>query len=247
MAVIILALTAIWQVFKHLSSKWLDGKFDEKLKRLEQRHERALRHLQSSIDRELDRARKLNAQEFDALSEGWAVLHEAYWRVRGLTGRTRGVHHFESMSAGQAAAFIESSELAQWQKQEITAIDVAADRTTYNRKAMDWIGLRKGRAARQALVVFIDRKAIFMLPNIRQLFDALEVMVNAALAEFNIHLEMHDEGQRNFTKHEVLATDGEAIYRELERLIRDRLWSAVPLTTPLIDDEGAAAAAASNA
>ncbi|WP_213956721.1 MULTISPECIES: hypothetical protein [unclassified Variovorax] len=225
-ALVILGLGAAWQAFKHLSSKWLDSRFDEKLKNLEQQHEMSLRHLQSSIDRELDRARKLNAQEFDSLTEGWAVLHEAYWRVRQHTGRGRTVYEFQRMNEGQAEHFIENSDIDPWQKSDLRALDDADKRTAYFRTATDWLTLGKCNAARQKLVVFVDRNAIFMLPEIHALFDQIEQMIRAALTEFKIRLELPSDARRDFSSFEILVEKGEPLYRELEALIRDRLWSA---------------------
>ncbi|MGJ7491436.1 hypothetical protein [Variovorax sp. ZT4R33] len=239
-ALIILVLTAAWQAFKHLTSKWLENRFAEKLKKIEQQHDMALRHLQSSIDRELDRARKLNAQEFDTLDEGWAILHDAYWRTRDATGRGRRDYQFEAMSEGQAAQFIESSELEEWQKQEIHVINEAAERTAYYRKAMGWLTLSKCKDSRQKLVMFVDRKAIFMLPEIRALFDRLEIMVRDALTELSTRLEMPDDARREFSRHEVLAHDGESLYRDLEARIRDRLWSAAAVDTLPVRDVASA-------
>lgn len=225
-ALVIIVFTAAWQAFKHLTSKWLENRFAEKLKKLEQRHDVMLRHLQSVIDRELDRARKLHAEEFDTLAEGWATLHDAYWRTRDATGRGRRVYQFEAMSPGQAEHFIESSELEEWQKQEIRAIEDATDRTAYYRKAMDWLTLSKCKQSRQKLVMFIDRKAIFMLPEVRALFDGLEVMIRDAFIEYETRMALPDDARRDFTRHEVLASAGESIYRDLETRIRERLWSA---------------------
>lgn len=239
-ALVVLVLTAAWQAFKHLASKWLENRFAEKLKKLEQHHDMALRHLQSSIDRELDRARKLNALEFDTLDEGWAILHDVYWRTRDATGRLHREYQFEAMSAGQAAHFIEASELEEWQKQELHAINEAAERTAYQRKAMGWLTLSKCKASRQKLVMFVDRKAIFMLPEIRALFDRLEIMVHDALTELTTRLEMPDDARRDFSRHEVLAIEGEPIYRKLEALIRDRLWSAAAVDALPVRDVGPA-------
>src|SRR5262245_30594168 len=77
---------------KAVASKWLDARFAEKLKEadrvfqkqlkdMELKHDVMARHLQSTIDREFHRATQLHNREFEALSLGWELADEAYWRA----------------------------------------------------------------------------------------------------------------------------------------------------------------------
>ena len=58
-----------YALFQLLGGKWLEAKFGERLQNLKAEQDRALRHVQSTIDREIHRAKKLYDSEFTALSE----------------------------------------------------------------------------------------------------------------------------------------------------------------------------------
>lgn len=60
-------------LFRVLGDKWLEAKFGERLQNLKAAQDRALRHVQSTIDREVHRAKKLYDSEFTALSECWRL------------------------------------------------------------------------------------------------------------------------------------------------------------------------------
>lgn len=65
-------------LFRVLGDKWLEAKFGERLQNLKAAQDRALRHVQSTIDREVHRAKKLYDSEFTALSECWRLLRDSY-------------------------------------------------------------------------------------------------------------------------------------------------------------------------
>lgn len=224
-ALVLLVGGAIWNAIAHYCSKWLDNRFGERLKRLEQQHDVMVRHLQSTIDREFDRAVRLHTKEFRALSKGWAVLHEAYWRARVATGRSLEIVQFQRMSPAQAASFIERSELEDWQREELRAIGDPKQRDEYYEPAFQWLRYRKALDAKQSLVTFIDRNAIFLQPEVRALFDQLEVLIQNALIEFKIRIEQ-TRPPLDFTRSEELAAAQESTYKDLERQIHARLWSS---------------------
>ena len=67
-----------YNIFKFLAAKWLDTRFAERLQNLKARQDETIRHVQSSIDREIHLARKLYDNEFTALTNCWRLLREAY-------------------------------------------------------------------------------------------------------------------------------------------------------------------------
>ena len=85
-ALLVWASHSLWLPhLKELLSDWIDRRFKKKLQEADHAFQEKVRHVQSQIDRELDRARKLQDREFEALTEGWAIVHEAYWRARDAT------------------------------------------------------------------------------------------------------------------------------------------------------------------
>jgi hypothetical protein len=212
---------------KSVASKWLDKRFAEKLMQVEQQHDVMIRHLQSTIDREFDRAVRLHTEEFKALSKGWIVLHDAYWRARTATGRGYQIHDFTRMSEAQAKHFIENADFPEWRKAELRAIDAANDRNKYYLPAWRWKQYGDCSEARTKLIMFIDRKAIFMQPEIREKFSAIENLIDDALLEFKLRIEDGDapHGFNEFIRADALK-DGETQYIELQMLIHTRIWSS---------------------
>ena len=224
--VLLAVLGGGWEFLKARVSKWLDNRFDEKLKRLEQQHDVMTRHLQSSIDREFDRAKRLLAKEFDVLSELWTLMHEAYWRARDHTSRSYSYHDFSQMTDGQATAFIDNSALTDWQKVEIRAMDSDEAQTEYFKHAIHWLYYQRCDNARQALRIYADRNSIFMEPDIRDRCEAIVQIIGAALVEYKMRIENY--GYNGFDTHDLLAAAEDEKYKPLEKLIHARVWSAIP-------------------
>lgn len=231
--------TAHWWLpaVKSVANKWLDNRFAQKLKEAdqvlqkqlkdtEQKHDVLVRHLQSSIDREFDRATRLHTKEFEALSKGWKILHEAYWRARSTTARGYEIHDFTQMSEAQADHFIKaSSDLRQWQKDELLAIEDPEDRNEEYKKWWWWIQYHNTEKVRMKLVMFIDRNAIFMQPEIRETFDRLERLIRDAALELKVRIQ-GATGEGIFDKSAALIAAEEPVYKDLEARIHKRLWSS---------------------
>lgn len=225
---IIIVAIATWKAFQALSGKWLDNRFAEKLKKVEQQHDVMARHLQSSIDREFDRATKLHASEFDALTDGWAILHETYWRARDATGRGYQIHDLSQMGEGQLAKFIDNLDFPDWQKEELRQLPEDDARNKYYQRA--WRSKQHSDCFkfRTELLMFVDRKAIFMQPEIKDKFVSLHRLIDDALLEFKLRIRDIDapiNAFDEFIRSDALR-DGESQYLELEKLIHTRLWSS---------------------
>ena len=228
--IVIAVAAATWQAFKFLSAKWIDNKFAEALKKVEQKHDVMVRRLQSEIDRELERANKLHGKEFDSLAEGWAILHEAYWRARHATSRAYQIHDLTQMGAQQLAEFIDNLEFPNWRKQELQDEQnpehrqkkyLVAWRTKQYSDCHDW---------RTKLVMFVDRSGIYMQPAIMEKFNQLYILIDDALLELRLRiadLTAPVNPFNDFVRSDALK-DGEAVYHDLEKFIHERLWSYIP-------------------
>lgn len=236
---LLIVVTAQWWVpaLKSFASKWLDNRFAQKLqeanqafqrqlRETEQKHDVLVRHLQSSIDREFDRATRLHTEEFKALSRGWNVVHEAYWRTRQATARGYSVHDFSQMEPGQADPFIRNhAELENRQKDTLLAIERPQDRNEQYRRWWWWIQYQNCEKARMKLVMFIDRNAIFMRPEIREVFDRLQRLISDALIELQMRIQ-GTRGEGTFDRSAALVAAEGPIYKDLEAKIHQRLWSS---------------------
>lgn len=234
-ALLLLAATSAWWIpaLKHVAAKWLDQRFAEKLqkadqqfqqqvKESEQRHDTLVRHLQSSIDREFDRATRLHTKEFEALTKCWRSIHKAYWLARQATASFQHLHSMQAMSPLQVQSFIDNCPLLDWQKEELRQIASEEERDSYYNKALRESRWRECMKARDALVMLTDRNAIFLMPNIRDMLDGIEKLVTSAVLELQTNLQYgtrDDEAAKKLRQ-------GESLYKELETAIHARVWSS---------------------
>jgi len=219
---------------KEFVLKAIDKRFEKQLQEADHAFQQQLRHVQSAIDRELDRARKLQDREFDALSKGWRIAHEAYWRARDATGRGYQVHDLTQMGAQQLDEFIDGLKFPAWQKQELRETqDIQARQRAYVKawKSNQYIECMRWK---QKLLMFADRRGIFIQPDIKQRLDALHQLIDDALLEFRLRIQDIDVGHNafnEFVRSDRLRDEGKPVYDELEELIRTRLWSPVEEAT----------------
>jgi hypothetical protein len=225
---------------KELVAKWIDRRFEKQLQNADHVFQEKVRHVQSAIDRELDRARKLQDREFAALSKGWEILHEAFWRAREATARGYAVHDLFAMGDDQLAEFVLRLDFPNWQKKELTdLIHGGAENDViqkYYVKHWRWKQYAECQNWRVKLVQHVDRKGIFMQPEIKDRFDKLRVLIADALLEFQLRIKDLDVEFHAFNEHirsDALRDAETTQYAELEKLIRDRLWSSATPVSPV--------------
>lgn len=171
---------------------------------------------------------KLHGKEFDALSEGWSLLHEAYWRAREATSRGYQIHDLNQMNSCQLTEFIDSLDFPDWRKQELRSLTDPNQRQAYYLKVWREQQYSNCSERRTDLIMFVDRKAIFIQPAIKAKFQELCNQIDNALSEFKWRILSTDipSDQPNEFKSSDALKDGENIYKELEILIHERLWSS---------------------
>jgi hypothetical protein len=220
--------------------KWIDKRFEATLQKTEhlfqdqlnetkQKHDVLTRHVQSVIDRELDRARKLQDREFDALTKGWSILHQAYWRTRDAISTQKTIADMTIMHPLHLEQFIDECKLPNWQKQRLREIEDINEKQAAHEDFYRWYEYGECRRWKFKLVQFIDRNAIFIQPHIKQRFNDLHDMISSALTEHGLRIKKDSK----FDKYVVayrLRDEGEPLYHELEQLIHDRLWEPVFIT-----------------
>jgi hypothetical protein len=233
-ALVLLSVGGAWKAFQHFSGKWLDNRFAEKLKAVEQKHDVMVRHLQSSIDRELDRARKLQDREFEALSKAWGILHETFWRTREATNRAYTVVDLSAMQDDQLEEFVTNLDFPGWRKKDMFEMihNGAGDETIQKYYEKGWRTKQHSECQkwRVKFVQYIDRKGIFMQPEIKERFDKMQQLIADALLEFELRIRDIDAPVNRYDEHtrsDALRASENGLYAELETMIRERLWSPV--------------------
>ena len=218
---------AAFGLFKWFGGKWLENKFAERLQNLKSEQDQAIRLVQSTIDREIHRAKKLYDNEFTALSDSWKMLQTAY----DLSASTIG-----SMTANVALMNNEEFErhvarrgMEEWQRSELQAMKGDARQDEYWRwsewqKAIDCD--KRWRECKQQ----IDSTSIFFPAGFTDKFRSINEMICASNVEFEERVRLHKvpqygEAFDRFESTTKLRKEGKVKMDELEGMVRDRLWS----------------------
>lgn len=215
-------VTVVWQAFKHLSVKWLDARFDERLQKLRHDHNQEIEHLRFRISALLDRATKLHEREFEVLPKAWAKLNEAYWYVSAFVSSMQSYPDLDRMSEAQLNEFIDSCPLHGWQRAEVIR---AEEKTKLYQRHIFWHKLGEAQSKARDSHVYTAKNGIFVKQDIREKISKLNDLVWDALTQHQMN-EEHDFSPRNREKIGLLNAEGGPLIKDLEREIHNRLWPA---------------------
>ena len=218
-----------YALFQFLGGKWLEAKFGERLQNLKAEQDRALRHVQSTIDREIHRAEKLYDSEFTALSECWRLLRDSFDQsVSGIMSQTAQVERYADAELDR---HLSKLEMEDWEKREMIAKTGKERFDAY----YIWTEHRRYLLMRKAWSDFrtqLDTNSIFFPEGLVEKLKVVEMKIIAANVEFESRLQqrvnpyLREEGRSMFEETNKLRTEGGPLMDELERLVRNRLWSA---------------------
>lgn len=210
----------IWWLFRTLSEKWLNAKFEERLAAYRHEQQKELEHLKFTINAQMDRATKLHQREFDALPEAWGRLMDAHGIIMSVVSRLQSTPDLNSMRPDQLEDFIAHSELAEWQRQLVRD---EKDRTNAYRNQIEPFKIARARKATRKFIVYFRKHGIFIREPIKQQFEALDRLLFAALSEHEMNFQHQT---REFTSIDCLASEGEKMVAALEAEVQKRLWDA---------------------
>lgn len=218
---------AAFGLFKWFGGKWLENKFAERLQNLKSEQDQAIRLVQSTIDREVHRAKKLYDSEFTALSESWRLLRAAY----DLSASTIGsiTTDVSRMNDEELERHLAMRGMEEWQRAELKSLKGDARQDEYWRwsewqKAIE-CDKRWRKCRRQ-----IDSTSIFFPAGFTERFRSINELICASNVEFEERIRQHNvpEYGKGFDRSEStkkLNKEGRAMMDELEQMVRDRLWS----------------------
>lgn len=208
-------------IFRLFGTKWLETQFNERLQNLRYQQDQAIRHVQSSIDREIHRAKKLYDREFDVLTDCWAKLSKAFSVSCGTISES--YHDFQRLTEKEAQHLLKELNFKEYEVEDIMAFQ-PGQRTEKVRSIMQRRRLNDCFKLRYELSASIALNGPFMSCDIRDRFSAIDSMILAALVEFEMRLDQRFAG--DFEKVVELQQKGQPLVRELESLLRERFWSA---------------------
>lgn len=214
-----------YALFRFLGSRWLEAKFAERLQNLKSEQDQAIRYVQSTIDREIHRAKKLYDSEFTALSECWRLLREVYDQSAGtIASFTANV---ERLTDEELERFLTKLGMDEWQQNEIRTKN-GQDRQVAYRKWSEWERFKRIDGLWRTFRSYLDANSIFFADGFTEKFRALDQLIVASNVEFEsrVRYDGTDHGRAySFDSTIRLRNEGEPKMKELEEMVRKRLWS----------------------
>lgn len=218
---------AAFGLFKWFGGKWLENKFAERLQNLKSEQDQAIRFVQSTIDREIHRAKKLYDNEFTALSESWRLLRTAYDLSASSIGSMTA--NIARMNHEELERHLARRGMEEWQRAELWTM-TRDERQDEYWKWSEWQKAiecdRRWRECQQQ----IDSTSIFFPAGFTEKFRAITEMICASNVEFEERIRQYKvpqygEAFDRFESTKKLRGEGRVKMDELEGMVRDRLWS----------------------
>lgn len=135
---------------------------------------------------------KIHEKEFEVLPKAWQLLHEAHGAAFQLTKAFREWPNLDAMPEEQRDAFLASTRLAEFQRNEING---CKDKLTRYQEIISWYELDDAKRAQIELNNYLAVNSIFMTDALRQQFRE----VNRLLLDVIIH----EQTARRYTGAEI--------------------------------------------
>lgn len=219
---LLLAGIPLSQLLRQRIDRWLDARFAERMEQWRRTEEQHRRHLQTSVDRELDRVLRRQRRESDAVAEAWDRFYEAYWRARSTVSRIQQPRDFSRMSDAQQEDFIGRTRLSQWQKDEMLLLDDPEDRSRYYWRARQFALHARSEDARIAALDYVERRSLFIDAELRKLCMEINALISAALLEHETNIDT-PRGRQQFKMIDRLTERGEPLMLALESRVQELL------------------------
>lgn len=208
-------------LFKVLGEKWLEAQFAERLQNLKTAQDKQLRHVQSFIDREIHRARKLYDREFETLPEAWKLFCASY--NNGMATASDSYPNLGRYTKEELSDLLATTSMREFDRAEMLAMD-PANWTEHFRRWSNYQRLRTYWSDRKTFSDYLSSNAIFWSPGIKEKFSVLDGLVGVSIAEMGQRLEL--PSFQSFDQVSKLIKEGGPLKTELELVIQARLWSS---------------------
>jgi hypothetical protein len=205
-------------------TKWLEHKFAERLETLKTEQAKALKHIQSSIDHQIHRAKKLYDTEFEVMTKSWTMLEELYGHVLDSRATAPIYSEWEAATTEQIREVLDAeTDLTEDEKTQVVEADDPADEY---RVVFDWRRAKVYEAASIAFGHYLGSNGIFMRRDIREKFRRLSMLITLTFSEFASNIRRNDRVNTHYLTLMIDGNEGKKVRNELRDLIEGRLWSA---------------------
>lgn len=208
-----------YMVFKHLSNKWIENKFQEKLENYKTEQQKELEVYKHKINSLFNRVSKIHEKEFEVLPQMYSLMIEAIEKISIVTSTFKQYHNVKDMSKERLEVFLENSFLEDWQKEELKK---SYDKQKYYQKASAFFDLHNSKKAIYEFHSYIERNRLFLKDDIKQKFNEIDSLIWEIYNSSDVAEEVEDNKMKvqawRDTRDKI-----EPIRQEIERLVQERL------------------------
>lgn len=206
--------------FQWVTKKWLDQKFAKRLEEVKTAQAASLKHIQSSIDHQIHRAKKLYDTEFDVLSKSWVMFESLYSKIPELSQLSPLYAEWDTATIAEIEEVLNKrTDFTEDEKIQVLDADEPADE---QRVVVDQRRAKAYEAETMALAHFLESNGIFIRREIRDKFKALLELITLAFSEFGSNIRRTQPSREHLSK---LRSEGVVLRDELRDLIEGRLWT----------------------
>ncbi|MDD2706240.1 MAG: hypothetical protein PHU07_13040 [Acidocella sp.] len=206
-------------LFRFFGKNWLEAKFQERLLAFKAEKDQELEKLRAEISRMLDRAAKFNAKEYEILPDAWKLLNAAFGATAYLVSAIKHRPDLGGMSEAQLSEFLDKSDLAEWQKDELRS---AGEKNRYYGNVCSWKELNQATKALTEYNNYILLNDIFIENDVaRKMSDvARELRMAAHFVESSLKgTGLPDYWTKAYQRQE----NAEKLIDELRQIVRARI------------------------
>jgi hypothetical protein len=207
-------------LFRTFTEKWLSQKFNERLEDYRHAQQKELEQLRLQINSTMDKTIKLNQFEFDVLPKLWSRLTAAFGEISHLVSPMQSLPDLDRMNAEHLREFLESSELAEWQKSELRG---RSDKTMAYAKMSFWYEFNRVNKVYYEFNNDLIANGIFLSDDLKTKMKWIRQMMSDAMLEKRLDEEHDLLGPGRFEKEGILRKEGPPLLDEIEIDVQARL------------------------
>ena len=129
---------------------------------------------------DFDRLTKFYQKEYEILPEAWIRLSKSYLNAGGCLSAVKSYPDLDRMSDSHLNEFLESSELQEWQKEELIQTTKKND---YYARQISWHELHNAKETLRECHIYLKTNGIFLKPEIKEKFSHIDDLIWKALVE----------------------------------------------------------------
>lgn len=236
------AAGAAWALFQWFGKKWVEEHFSRELEafkaekqveleKLRTEYGRETERLKADLNRFADRASRFHNREYEVLPEAWGLMNKAYGAAMSAISAFQQHADLNSMGEAQLEAWLEQSDLEQYQRDELRT---ATDRNTHYGTLRDWKQIGDADRAAIEFSNYVVLHGVFIEePLSTKMMDAAQNMRKALISRSMVERLKgmpYQDGQTNYWQEAIKEIEAvKPVVLEVKNEVRN-LLSNIRLT-----------------